>query len=76
MVNSELANQLTRRSDSRRVLERLFESGVSPSIPIALALSIAQQIENGQDLIYLLEEEHTALSGCPNASHSTAIFPA
>jgi len=58
IVNIESADQLTGPSDSRRVLERLFESGVSPSIPTASALSIAQQIENGQDLIYLLEREH------------------
>jgi hypothetical protein len=50
MVNSELADQLTGRSDSRRVLEGLSRAAFSPSIPIASALSIAQQIENGQAL--------------------------
>jgi hypothetical protein len=65
MVNSELADQLTGRSDSRRVLEGLFESGVSPSIPIASALSIAQQIETVRPYLFIGKEEHTALSRYP-----------
>ena len=76
MVNSELADQLTGRSGSRRVLEGLFESGVSPSIPIASALSIAQQIENGQALSIYWKEEHTALSGYPMPVTPPRLSPA
>lgn len=51
MVNSELADAPTTVASSKGLSRAAF----SPSIPIASALSIAHQIENGQDPIYLLE---------------------
>jgi len=56
MVNSELADQLTGRSDSRRVLERLFESGV---------FTVTRGQHGWYSLSIYWKEEHTALSGCP-----------
>lgn len=91
MVNSELADQLTGRSDSRRVLEGLFESGVFTVDSDRIGVEHRPPDRERSGPIYLLEEEHTALvvlkdsnnwpgvsasKWLPNASHSTAIFPA
>jgi hypothetical protein len=65
MVNSELADQLTGRSDSRRVLEGLFESGVFTVDSDRIGVEHRPADRERSGLIYLLEEEHTALSGYP-----------
>ena len=76
MVNSELADQLTGRSDGRRVLEGLFESGVFTVDSDRIGVEHRPADRERSGLIYLLERGTHCAKWLPNASHSTAIFPA